>query len=86
MKPILFDGFSTCCEGMILLSFRSILAVPSLPRLSVLLTSRMACTGNASESVKGTHTPREMKQADLWGQQYLRSEQQIALAPKGQQK
>ena len=86
MKPILFDGFSTCCEGMILLSFGSILAVPSLPRLSVLLTSRMACTGNASESVKGTHTLREIKQACRGGQQNSKSEQQVALAPKGQQK
>ena len=86
MKPFLFDAVSTCCEGMILLTVGSIPSVPSVPRLSVLLTSRMACTGNAGESLKRTHTPREVKQAYPGGQQYLRSEQQVALTPKEQQK
>ena len=86
MKPFLFDAVSTCCEGMILLTVGSIPSVPSVPRLSVLLTSRMACTGNAGESVKGAQSRCAFKQACLGGQQNVPSEQQVAPAPKTQQK
>ena len=55
MKPFLFDAVSSCCEGMILLTFGSMPAVPSRQRWSVLLTSRMACTRNADESFKARH-------------------------------
>ena len=97
MGPLLFDACSACCEGIILLAFGSIPAVPSrhgfgsIPavpsrqRFSVLLTSGMACTRNTDEDLKGMQCLTETLQTYLWGQQVTRSGQQVEWMPKSQQ-
>lgn len=71
IKALLFNAVSTCCEGIILLTFGSIPAVPSRQRLSVLLTSRMAGTRNTCECVCLTHSWLKVTQVHRRGQQVL---------------
>ena len=85
MKPFVVSEFSTCCEGGIFLAaFKSIPALPSRQRLSVLLTSTAACTPNTDEYVRCTHwaVPEHFHPK---GQQVLRLAQQTARLPHGQQ-
>ena len=85
MRPLLFDACSACCEGITLLTFESIPAVPSRQCLSVLLTNGMACTRNTDEDLKGMQCCTETLQTWLGGQQVLRSGQQVERMPKSQQ-
>lgn len=79
MKPLIFDAVSACCEGMLLLTFLAIPAVPSRQRFTVLLTSGMACTRNIDEYLKGMHTNGgTVVQTCLAGQQLLKLGQQTA--------
>ena len=75
-KPILFnDDISSCCEGIILVTFGCIPAVPSWPSLSVLLTSRL----------ERTHTCLTISHSVPAGQQPISSRQQTAPGPYLQQ-
>ena len=81
MRPLLFDACSVCCEGITLLTFESIPAVPSRQRLSVLLTNGMACTRNTDEYIGLWHSFSEVMQIQPGGQQVLKSLQHVAEGP-----
>ena len=64
-KPILFNDVSSCCEGIILVTFGCIPVVPSWPSLSVLLTSRLGRRHTCltiSHTVPGGQQPRKSGQ------------------------
>ena len=71
MTPVLFNTVSSCCEGVILLTFESMSAVPSWQRLSVLLTSRMAGICNTDEYVGFKHLRIVVKHCQYRGQQVI---------------
>ena len=85
MRPLLLNACSVCFEGITLLTFESIPAVPSRQRFSVLLTNGMACTRDTDEDLKGMQCLTETLQTWLGGQQVLRSGQQVERMPKSQQ-